>query len=391
MSEHLRIWFGLYIVVLVLTFPFPYDLFSFFTEFIVSLAGPFSFKLAQFIGIKPLLTDLSSDSKSLLVFIFLQFIISLAMVGITPLRKWLIQINIVNLSRSATALFLALILFKYGLDKLFKQQFYLPEPNLLFTPLGHLDKDILYWSTMGVSRSYNIFLGMVEIAPAILLLFKKTRTIGAIIAMAVLMNIVAINFSFDISVKMFSTILLLLSIYLAWPGIKILSTSLLSGRNIQNPEKEDHSTRSKKQWWTKTLIIFLIIMESLYPHLKRGNFNDDLAPRPVLHGAYEVISGSSNIKVPYIKRVFIHRDGYLIFQDNYDEMEDFKMEINSAKNEILISEYSGQTNVIQFSYDKKNDILTIDLPFDNKRELNCRKINTQKLPIMEEHYHWLVD
>lgn len=391
MSEHLRIWFGLYIVVLVLTFPFPYDLFSFFTEFIVSLAGPFSFKLAQFIGLKPLLTDLSSDSKSLLVFIFLQFIISLAMVGITPLRKWLIQINIVNVSRSTTALFLALILFKYGLDKLFKQQFYLPEPNLLFTPLGHLDKDILYWSTMGVSRSYNIFLGMVEIVPAILLLFKKTRTIGAIIAVGVLMNIVAINFSFDISVKMFSTILLLLSIYLAWPGIKIISTSLVSGRNIQNPEEEDHQTRSRQQYWTKTLIISLIILESLYPHLKRGNFNDDLAPRPLLHGAYEVISVSSNNKAPYIKRVFIHRDGYLIFQDNYDEMEDFKMEINSAKNEILISEYSGQTNVIQFSYDKKNDILTIDLPFDNKRKLNCRKINTQKLPIMEEHYHWLVD
>ena len=391
MSSNIKTWIGLYVVILVLTFPFPYDLFSFFTALIISIAGPFSFTLAQHIGLKPLLMDLSSDSKSLLVFIFVQLIFSLLIVGIVPIRRWLFRIDIDRVSRSVAALFLALILFKYGLDKLFKQQFYLPEPNLLFTPLGHLDKDILYWSTMGVSRSYNIFLGMVEIVPAILLLFKKTRTIGAIIAVGVLMNIVAINFSFDISVKMFSTILLLLSIYLAWPGIKIISTSLVSGRNIQNPEEEDHSTRSRKQWWTKTLIIFLIIMESLYPHFKRGNFNDDLAPRPVLHGAYEVISGSSNIKVPNIKRVFIHRDGYLIFQDNYDEMEDFKMEINSAKNEILISEYSGQTNVIQFSYDKKNDILTIDLPFDNKRKLNCRKINTQKLLIMEEHYHWMVD
>ena len=50
----------------------------------------------------------------------------------------------------------------YGVQKLLMQQFFTPEANTLYTPLGRLDKDILFWTTMGLSRGYNIFLGVVE-------------------------------------------------------------------------------------------------------------------------------------------------------------------------------------------------------------------------------------
>ncbi len=94
--------------------------------------------------------------------------------------------------------YLALQLLKYGFDKVFKAQFYLPEPNTLFTPLANLTPDILYWSAMGTSRFYSVFMGLLEIIPAILLLFKPTRVIGAMIASLVLLNVVMINFGFAI-------------------------------------------------------------------------------------------------------------------------------------------------------------------------------------------------
>jgi hypothetical protein len=93
----------------------------------------------------------------------------------------------------------------------------LPEPNLLFTPLGQLDKDILYWSTMGSSYGYNLFLGCTELLTGVLLFFRKTRAIGALAAVFICANIVAVNFSFDISVKLLSSFLLLLSLFIAIP------------------------------------------------------------------------------------------------------------------------------------------------------------------------------
>jgi len=38
------------------------------------------------------------------------------------------------------------MLLNYGTDKLFLEQFYKPDANILFTPLGFLDSDILFWS-----------------------------------------------------------------------------------------------------------------------------------------------------------------------------------------------------------------------------------------------------
>src|SRR5205085_9499653 len=109
--------------------------------------------------------------------------------------------------------YLCLQLLKYGVDKIFKNQFYLPEPNTLFTPAGMLDKDILYWSTMGTSYGYNIFLGSLEIAAALFILIKRTRLIGLLLSLGILINVTEVNFGFDISVKLFSLFLLFFNLY----------------------------------------------------------------------------------------------------------------------------------------------------------------------------------
>jgi hypothetical protein len=114
------------------------------------------------------------------------------------------NLNLENKIRPIIRYYLALILFIYGFSKVFKAQFYLPEPNLLFTTLGNLDKDILFWSTIGSSRSYSIFLGIIEIIPAMLLLFRKTSFIGSLIATGVLLHVVAINLLFYFCENLFT-------------------------------------------------------------------------------------------------------------------------------------------------------------------------------------------
>lgn len=166
--------------------------------------------------------EISSDSSTLYLLFFILFLIAVITVSILSFFDFwkTYKGSIFKLIQLVITYYLACVMLKYGFDKIFKSQFYLPEPNTLYTPLGMLDKDILFWSTMGTSYSYNIFMGLMEVIPALMLLYYRTRILGLFILSGILLNVVFINFGFDISVKLYSTFLLLLCLLLLFPFLK---------------------------------------------------------------------------------------------------------------------------------------------------------------------------
>src|SRR5215203_4861430 len=93
---------------------------------------------------------ISSDSRSMYVLVFLFFVIAIittALLSLTAFKEK--KQKAFPLLQSVFRYYLIMQLFIYGFDKVFKTQFYLPEPNILFTPLGNISRDLLYWSTIG--------------------------------------------------------------------------------------------------------------------------------------------------------------------------------------------------------------------------------------------------
>ena len=66
------------------------------------------------------------------------------------------------------------------------------EPYGQFSPMGVL------WSFMGMSRAYTVFSGIVEITGCVLLVFRRTTMLGAMVSAVALLNVVVLNFSYDI-------------------------------------------------------------------------------------------------------------------------------------------------------------------------------------------------
>ena len=368
----LCIFFGL----IVLFFPITWFLFAFQQEVSNALFLPL-------VHLFDKNTDLTSDAKGLYILVALLFLI--AFISGTVLNRFPPEKveKLLPILRFASIVFLSMVLMKYGVDKLFKGQFYLPEPNLLYTPMGKLDKDILFWSTMGTSYEYNLFMGMMELIPALLILFSKTRKIGLFIACGVLLNVFAINFTFDISVKLFSFLLLALSVFLLFPYL--LKT---------DPSKTDKIDWQPIKKWTTPLILVIIAAESLGPSVARGSFNDDRAPRPYLHGGYSVVQQNFMEGNPLfdqkIKRVFIHRDGYIIFQMINDDMLDFKLEIDQVAQRCTLTDYSGGQCVLNYRYSKKTENLEI-LSTLGTPLLTTKTLNWRKLPVLQKQFHWTVD
>lgn len=110
--------------------------------------------------------------------------------------------------------YLAFVALSYGIAKLFVMQMPFPETSLLATPLGDLLPMRLSWVFLGYSAPYQFFSGLMECLAGLLLLWRRTATLGALFAAGVFMNIAALNLSYDIPVKIFSLQMLLISLFL---------------------------------------------------------------------------------------------------------------------------------------------------------------------------------
>ena len=397
-----------FVSLFIISVPFPYYVIPDVGNYI----APYFEAIIRYVGVFVLRLDRSSvydiisDSTGMYIHAALLFIVSIlvALISyfISPLATHK-QRCYYELYVRGISYYVSLQLLIYGFDKLFKHQFYLPEPNILYTPLGHLSKDILYWSTIGSSYSYSVFSGVIEIIAAIFLLFKSTRKLAALLAMGIMIHVMVINFGFDISVKVYTCFLLYLTILLSYPTIKKMVVLFVLNKPVDIEKNElAHPTNSKKivYYLCKALVIGCLFWEGLYVHVVTHNFNDDKAPRPFLHGAYNVecMIKNGDTLTPvlsnkeYIKRIFIHREGYLITQLMNDEMQDYKLEYDTAHQFLTLSSPDMTSLKVHYKQTTKDSILILKTKIGNDSTTIITKlIDISKLPLMQPYFHWTAD
>ncbi|HMK26420.1 MAG TPA: hypothetical protein VK483_10345 [Chitinophagaceae bacterium] len=393
-------FFALFCIVFV---PFPFNLTGVQFSVTESIFGDLiGFVSSTMFGQTLTDTEVHSDTIAMYVLVLILFILSvLAAMILSKLKSWArYKDKVLKFIYLLACYYLALQLLKYGLDKVFKNQFYLPEPNTLYTPVGRIPKDLLYWSSMGTSRFYNVFLGSLETLAALFLLIKRTRLVGLLLSFFIMINIVAVNFGFDISVKLFSLLLLFLTLYLLAPYIKSLYQYFFTERTVERKPNPAETVLIQNRFLSACLKCFaagIIFLEALYPFIKTGNFNGDKAARPNMHGAYEVIryiAGSDTLPPASfpVKRFFIHKDSYMIFQNSEDEMTDYKLGYNIGKYEYVLIDYQLHKIPIRFNYNKADSVLTLQYSSGGKAfQLTGKALDWRKLPALRNGFHWTVD
>jgi len=123
--------------------------------------------------------------------------------------------------RLALRITLAITLLGYGFAKVYPLQFgYAPTLKELNQTYGASSPMHLLWFFMKFSRPYAIFGGLMEVIPGVLLLFERTETIGALGSAAVMLEVAVLNFCYDVPVKLYSTHLFFMSVFLLLPDLK---------------------------------------------------------------------------------------------------------------------------------------------------------------------------
>lgn len=117
--------------------------------------------------------------------------------------------------RVPVRLFLAFIFLSYAVAKLVGTQFIDSGPTL-DKPVGELSGFEFTWAYFGYSKLFSWFVAGGQLTAAVLLLFDRTARLGAAVLFPIAVNIVVVNFAFNISqgTKVVSVIYLLLNLFL---------------------------------------------------------------------------------------------------------------------------------------------------------------------------------
>lgn len=128
---------------------------------------------------------------------------------------------------------IAIGIIAFGFLKLYPMQ--MPDPSIsnLDTNFGDYNTYKIYWQVVGVSIWYEIVLGAVEIIGGILLLFRGTAALGAVIVGGVLYNIAHANLAYDGGVHVYSSLFVLFSAFILLQYIPNLWKLLIKGEDVQ--------------------------------------------------------------------------------------------------------------------------------------------------------------
>jgi len=237
---------------------------------------------------------------------------------------------------------LASVLLFYGSLKLFQGQFPPPTAARLLEPYGQSSPMGLLWTFMGSSRAYSLFSGLAEMGSGLLLLWRRTVLLGSLCAAGVLLNIVALNFCYDVPVKLFSTNLLLMALFLVAPHAGRLADVFLRHRLFE--ARLEEPLPSSRRWpraarAVKTGLVLLLVGTPLYQAIKTAR----AAPPPgTLTGAFEVERWDGAADERWQRVGIGSRRAFLSAIDQAGTMHRYWVKTDRANGQLILRELLNQ-------------------------------------------------
>ncbi|OZV70113.1 hypothetical protein [Winogradskyella aurantia] len=192
--------------------------------------------------------------------------------------------------------FLGPVMFLYGVNKLFLNQMVYPKLSYFYTPLGDFYPMDLVWTFVGYSATYQFIGGLLEFIAGILIMFRRTLVLGLLLFVGVMSQILMYNYFYGVGVKTFSTLLMIMGLFLLVKYIPKLIDFLLLGKSSTIEVSE---LTIKTPWKKKArlllkygFIVFalIFIVQRNYDLYNRLNSYSPIA----IEGAYDVYSFKVN-------------------------------------------------------------------------------------------------
>jgi len=341
-------------------------------------------------------------------------------VGITMLwtlldRKRAAYVYLSQLMRGIVRGYVALAMLIYGINKLVPIQFGSLRLAEMVQPIGEQSPMGLLWRFMAASPAYTMFTGFAEVLSAYLLLFRRTTMLGALICAGVMAHVVALNFCYDVPVKLFSSRLFLLSLLLLAPDLKRLWHFFILHQPVESQVFPPHFKSSAAN---ATALVLKLIVLVLFPLMVVLNTSPMWLPKITgetkapLHGIWLVDEFKREAQALPPLTTDKQRWNHLIIEGvpfpgsdsstiavitpmaELSKARWQQCKIDEAKHTLTLTPFDDKKDpppsaMLTFAQPKPNQLVLTGTSDGKSVEVKLHRIPETKFPLISRGFHWI--
>jgi hypothetical protein len=277
-------------------------------------------------------------------------------------------------------------LASYAIAKIYVVQFPALDAPQLEQRLGEMPPMRLLWATMQYARPYALFAGLAELLVVILLCFRRTALLGALICVPVMTNVVLMNWCYGVPVKLFSTMIMLSAVVLvALDGRRLLDVLVLHRSSeappIALPFRSPRLNRYR--WVVKTLVIGLVMASSIHAMSDAVDERAGGPTRSVLAGTWIVETPGT----PWRRLAIGRRTTALRLAD--DRLVQCRTQVDEAAHALSIK---CRDHAAELQWTLTGDVLAVHGTVDQAPlEATLRRQDDAELPLLRTPFYWTYD
>jgi hypothetical protein len=340
--------------------------------------------------------DTTYDYVLLLFFIFCSLLGSILWTFIEKKEKNYEKLNYIF--TVIIAYYLGAMMLSYGLGKVIPpRQFSELNFYRLLQPYGDSSPMGLLWTFMGASQGYTIFSGLAETIGGLLLFHRRTRLLGSLILIPVLVNVVALNFFYDVPVKLFSIQLLLFAIFLILPNLKRLLKVIVTQTKVESKEFKDffNTRKAQKTYLILKCLLLAVIIGFLSWNIvyiqNWANENGYGSKKPLLYGVYKVLNeNSANGKLSDWSYLRIQYDNYAHIHKNDSKIRRYETKIDTTTKQITLTHETDSIDTFTLKYKELDSIMIFSkMVLGDTLDITTKQMKESDFPLVGRGFHWI--
>jgi uncharacterized membrane protein YphA (DoxX/SURF4 family) len=290
--------------------------------------------------------------------------------------------------------YVAMIMISYGFAKLYDGQFPANSIGRLEEKVGDMSPMGMIWAMMGASTGYTFVSGLLESIGGLLLLFRRTKTFGALFSMTVMINVALLNFFYDVPVKIFSSHIVLFCVFIVSGDAIALYRFFV----LHQPSQLRFQKRTSDKRWKRITLIVLKGLVGAYFILTSSSGLFYTPPAVPMEGAYTVEKFTINNKeIPFCskdsigwKKLLISYPGRTGVILNNDSIKKFQSVIDTRKKTLTLRKTERDSIYAYLHYNVQKDSII----FTGNRGRDSIKIKTIKkkkedYKLNKRGFHWI--
>lgn len=300
--------------------------------------------------------------------------------------------------RTYVRFYLAATMFGYGAAKVIPSQFPMPGLDKLVHTFGQTSPMGLLWTFMGASPAYNFFTGAMEILGGLLLTVRRTTLLGALVSAGVLSNIVALNFFYDVPVKLYSAHLLTMALYIAAPDFRRLIDFFVLRRPV-TPPPDEPLIRGRRATIIAVTVrtLFVAAMLAFSFNLAHTTYKQRVGASSPLRGIWfvEDLQVDGKPRPPLLtdrtrwRRIVIDNPKFGSVQLMNDERRRFLLTLRPKT--VMLASRDNPAQTTELAYERRGpDTLVLDGMMEGRQfHAVCRREKEKEFVLLSRGFHWI--